>query len=208
MGLMAVGLIAAVTGLGLLITFYTSSPTKIASTQLSSAARGPIRQLGQATVNQQTVASCVDAGAACLKEVPALARCEKEQEVCDQSARRRLDEFPPNQSPRATQPLMNEQQAVASLGWTGDTIGGSEMSYTQAQELYPELAASTTIVGSRTVWVISRYLSPAVIINPGYLPAGAPASTVTVSSESAIVDAASGIETDACTNCSLVPAGQ
>jgi len=103
--------------------------------------------------------------------------------------------------------MLTEQQIIANLGLTGTRYGASLMSYAEAQAQHPELAAAApSIVDPITqVWVITRYYPKPVTEPVGSVPAGVPA-TASVSSESWVIDAVSGHETDGCINCPVIPA--
>jgi hypothetical protein len=148
---------------------------------------------------------------------PRLAACESRHVlICDAKAynamKRNLPLAKPD--PRGARrsdssALMTESQAIASQGWTGDSVGAALMTYGQAQASYPALAAETSLVvdPSREVWVMTRHFAtPTVDTYPRDYSLGAGYAPVKVSAESVVIDALTGDEPDACSGCAVIPA--
>jgi hypothetical protein len=141
----------------------------------------------------------------------AVAACEKRSKICDSSAASQYPLGVPD-PPDAT--VMSSTQVASALGWANDVVGATEMTYGQAQQAYPTLAAASSVVvdPSREVWVITDYPKTARSM-PRYDGWGPPQSvestpspsTSTISTETVVVDAVTGTETDACDGCSDIP---
>ena len=146
----------------------------------------------------------------------AIAACERRGTViCNRRAYDKLLPHLPLAKPdpkrirRGASAGLSEAQVIASQGFTGDAVGASEMTYGQAQASYPLLAAESSAIvdPTREVWVMTAYFSsPTYIDGSGMQPATAPQGNMQVTSESVVVDAATGQTTDQCFNCALIAA--
>jgi hypothetical protein len=137
-----------------------------------------------------------------LRVTPKLTSCEQRSKVCDSAERRNLPLV------RADLPgarLLTEQQVLARLHWPGSVTGARRMTYAQAAAAFPHLAASTVIAPSRVVWVLTRHFPKPVTYNGGFGTLGRPTAQK-VSSMTLIIDAATGMMTDSCMNCSYLRA--
>jgi photosystem II stability/assembly factor-like uncharacterized protein len=107
--------------------------------------------------------------------------------------------------------LLTRQQVISGFGFgsDGSSVGAALMTYGQAHARFPGLAAASSIVVNpkRKVWVLTDYLARPL---SGWLGGGWTYVTkigkfVEVAQDSAVIDAATGRETDACSGCSAVP---
>jgi hypothetical protein len=97
---------------------------------------------------------------------------------------------------------------VSNLGWSGDSVGAVELTYGQAQEKYPELAAASSLVEdpNREVWVVTDYFPPETVPRAGGWGPPGSEGYVTISAATVVVDATTGRETDWCEGCATIPA--
>jgi len=148
--------------------------------------------------------------------------CERSgKRLCDPAAARArrfpLSKPDPRRSVKATSKagaagtgLLTEQQVLAQLGWSNlpaNSVGVSLMTYGQAQNVAPDLAAesSTVVDPSRQVWVGTRYFSTPITAHGVDAPPGGK-DTMQVTSASVVIDAATGTVTDSCLNCAAIAA--
>jgi hypothetical protein len=136
----------------------------------------------------------------------AMVACERAHAVCDPAALRR---FPLLKPDAAGARLLTESQVLRRSAWSaGDTAGATLMTYGAAAARYPALAADTGVVSAkRLVWLVTVYFSKPVNepYAGGYGPQGR-ASTMKISRESAVIDAATGQVTDSCLGCAAAAA--
>lgn len=163
-------------------------------------------------VNQALLNACIKSHKNCLKTVPGLARCVRRYKVCGLSAAKALATAQKVRPSHADTTQLSEAQVLAQLGWSNVPVGIAEMTYGQAQAAYPNLAASTTIPSSEEVWVVTAYFTTPITAptDGGYGPPSGEttstgAATESYSSESAVIDATTGNETDSCLGCTTVP---
>jgi hypothetical protein len=157
--------------------------------------------LTHATPAAQRASAARAAGAHAMPS--AMVACERSgQQVCNPAAR---DGFPLDHPMAPGARVLTLQQAVAEQGWTGDIVRARLMTYGQAAEAFPALAASR-VAPSREVWVLTRYFAKPVTMPfaGGYGPPGEPA-TIQVSAVSVVIDATTGTETDWCQGCAVLP---
>jgi hypothetical protein len=133
----------------------------------------------------------------------AMVACERSSKVCDPAA---LRTFPLTSPMARGTRLLTEQQVVARYGGSGDIVRVRLMTYGQAADAFPALAASAVIDRSREVWVLTRYYPKPVTVPfaGGYGPPGEPA-TEQISAVSVVIDAITGTVTDSCLGCAVIP---
>jgi hypothetical protein len=146
---------------------------------------------------------------------PKLIACQRQhRQICGPASYRALVHALPLSKPdsrgvRRADGLLTEQQFLSTLGWSNATVGAALMTYSQAQSQYPALAAGSSLIvdPSREVWVGTRYYNPPVTVPAadGFGPNGVTGDW-SLSSESIVVDAVTGQQTDYCMNCTTVAA--
>lgn len=158
-------------------------------------------------VDQSLLQKCIESKSDCLSTVPGLSACMQTHNVCYQAgavAQQRSDRAERDSGQR----ISSARDALRAIGWTPSSsqpVATEETTYANAGTISPHLAASDQISRSTEVWISTQYFNPPIstVANGGYGPAGS-ATTVTLSSVTTIVEAAGGIETDACENCAGV----
>jgi hypothetical protein len=97
---------------------------------------------------------------------------------------------------------------LSDFGWSDLTVGAQRTTYGQAHRQYPDLAASATIPPGQAVWVVTTYYPHA---QPGrasrsWGPPGHRRTPPTrVWNGTAVINAATEVETDYCLGCAFIP---
>ncbi|MHB1817424.1 MAG: hypothetical protein ACYCO9_05195 [Streptosporangiaceae bacterium] len=131
---------------------------------------------------------------------PVLAECEKRSDSCGPAA---LKKFPLNRPVRAGTPLLTRRGVLAELGLTGAITAARRTTYRRIHAADPALAASSIIYPARVVWVVTRFFRRPVTVPQTYGPPGA-ATSIRVSAESVVIDAATGAMIDYCEGCAAL----
>lgn len=144
-----------------------------------------------------------------ISERPAIAR--KPIVKCLRSGHRicgpKVSQYRLNRPDNGTTTMLSQFQVLDELGWQNDSSGAQLMAYARAETAFPSLAAETSTVvdPARQVWVVTVSFSSPITVPYalGYGPPGA-VDTTTASSESAVVDAQTGLITDYCEGCAVI----
>lgn len=131
---------------------------------------------------------------------PKMVACERRSAVCNPAA---LKEFPLDRRVPAGTPLLTRQAVLSELGLTSSITTARRTTYRQIQAADPALAASSIIYPARIVWVVTRFFPKPVTVPQTYGPPSAPTS-IKITAESFVIDAATGDITDSCEGCAAL----
>lgn len=149
-------------------------------------------------VNQQQLATCIQAGANCLKTVSGLAACMQAGHNCNESYA--LGNSTPNAlaGPVASNASLISKAKAFSIVDTDrpgvNSTSGYLTTYGGLDKAWPALAASTVVNPSRPVWVVKMTLSSPQSLNSASVPPGVKVPKVSAYVE--VIDAATGVVTD------------
>ena len=131
---------------------------------------------------------------------PALAACERRSDACDRAA---LKKFPLDRPVRAGTPLLTRRAVLSELGLLSAITAARRTTYRQIHAADPALAASSIIYPARVIWVVTRFYRRPVTVPQTYGPPGA-ATSIKISAESLVIDAATGDVIDSCEGCAAL----
>lgn len=196
---LTIGLTFAVTGSSASSTrsHINSYRTAVVKTQTPDVYNG---------VNQTDLAQCIAAGENCLATVPGLAQCMQARLNCNDGSAEVVPEVAESALPASGGGQLTESQAIAELGWPAASVAGELVTYGQLKVMMPSLAASDVVNSQREFWALTLYETQTLPASEGFEPptGGSSTGSKTFTTESALVDASSGVITDVCFGCAMV----
>ena len=161
-------------------------------------------------VNQTDLAQCIAAGGNCLATVPGLAQCMQARLNCNDGSAEVVPGVAESALPASGGEQLTESQAIAELGWPAASVAGELVTYGQLKVMMPSLAASASSSFCHPIWsgpaITNRQASSLLPASEGFEPptGGSSTGSKTFTTESALVDASSGVITDVCFGCAVV----
>jgi len=176
------------------------SATAMAGVIAGIVVLGQATSVGAGRANRQRGATELRRNAAHAID-PAMVACERRKSVCNPAALNRLPLIRPVPAGAA---LLSRTQVLSRFHHPGTMVVVARTTYGAIHRKNPALAASAVVYPGRIVWIVMEYFPRPVTVDGGNGPVGAP-STVTITAESFVVDAATGDVTDYCLGCAVVP---